>query len=495
MLDRIGKTFRGIFAAFRKILRALGYSALGALVVLVVVFVLLLNSRTNLDVWHLAKLTEEFKANSEIKTFPEYLALEDRLFKQVDDLVYAKVPQKKEGDINRFTHGSLSDPGSWKPNWNRSFELTVDAPKARVLLLHGMSDSPYSLRAIGQRLNAAGAHVVGMRMPGHGTAPVGLVELTWQDMAAATRIGINRLAEANTDVPLYIVGYSTGSALAVLYALNAVEDETAPEIAGLAVMSPAIGVTSVAFLAVWQARLGHLLGLNKLAWNSILPEYDPYKYGSFAVNAGNVVYQLTEEIQERITALEESGKLKELPPILAFSSIVDATVSTPDLVKGLFDRLPSGGHELVLFDINRTPRVLSVLKWDLSDVVNALVTEKNRKFTLSVVANKNEASLDVTVGTKSPDKVVPTDVDLGVSWPDGIYSLAHVALPFPPNDPIYGGVADHNSLKIQIGSMILHGERGVLQISPAEMLRLRWNPFYSYIESRILNFTGLTTDN
>ncbi|MBW2710770.1 MAG: hypothetical protein JRC58_02615 [Deltaproteobacteria bacterium] len=27
------------------------------------------------------------------------------------------------------------------------------------------------------------------------------------------------------------------------------------------------------------------------AWNSVLPEYDPFKYNSFAVNAGNAEYR------------------------------------------------------------------------------------------------------------------------------------------------------------------------------------------------------------
>ena len=60
-------------------------------------------------------------------------------------------------------------------------ELPAKEPKAGVVLLHGMSDSPYSLRNLGQRLHASGGWVVGMRMPGHGTAPSGLTHATWED--------------------------------------------------------------------------------------------------------------------------------------------------------------------------------------------------------------------------------------------------------------------------------------------------------------------------
>ncbi|NIQ96039.1 MAG: alpha/beta fold hydrolase, partial [Desulfuromonadales bacterium] len=161
----------------------------------------------------------------------------------------------------------------------------------------GLSDSPYSLRKIGESLHRAGAHVLGLRIPGHGTAPSGLVEVTWQDMAAAVRLGVGHLDAANPGRPLYIVGYSNGAALGVHYALMAMDDPTLPAVDRMVLLSPGIGISAMAKLAVWQARLGHLLGLEKLAWNNILPEYDPFKYGSFAINAGDVSHRITGEIQ------------------------------------------------------------------------------------------------------------------------------------------------------------------------------------------------------
>ncbi len=472
-------------------LKALAYSTVGAAVVLIIVFVVYLDGRTDLNIWHLTDLDEEFTAGSGVETFADYLALEERLFRQLDDLIYAKMPAAQGSTIKRYSRGSLSDPQRWKPNWNRSFELPAESPKASVLLLHGMSDSPYSLRQLGERLNAAGAHVLGLRMPGHGTIPSGLLEITWQDMATAVRLAVRHLAEQNGDRPIYIIGYSTGAALAVHYALNALEDETLPRVERIAVLSPAIGVSSVAVFAVWQARLGHLLGLDKLAWNSILPEYDPFKYGSFAVNAGDVVYQLTNEIQQRISALSEADKLEGFPPILAFSSIVDATVSTLALVQGLFDRLPAGGHELVLFDINRMAEMGPIMKWDPTAITQALQEKTDRAFTLNIVTNETEESQAVISVSKRPEVNIPSESSLGLSWPDGIYSLAHVALPFPPGDPVYGGVSADKSPGIHLGDIALRGERGVLQISAAEMLRLRWNPFYPYVEERVLDFIGL----
>ena len=80
---------------------------------------------------------------------------------------------------------------------------------------------------------------------------------------------------------------------------------------------------------------------------------------------------------------------------------------------------------------------------------------------------------------------------LGLAWPEDLYSLSHVALPFSPEDPLYGEAALGDSPGIELGILALRGERGVLKISAADMLRLRWNPFYGYIEARTLGFMGL----
>ena len=250
-------------------------------------------------------------------------------------------------------------------------------------------------------------------------------------------------------------------------------------------------MNAVAGLAVWQARLGHLLGLEKLAWNAILPEYDPFKYGSFAVNAGDVVYQLTAEIQKGITAMGAAGRLDKLPPILAFSSVVDATVSTQDLVNGLFERLPAVGHELVLFDINRMAEIEPLMRSDPAVPLQNLRQDHDRAFALTVVSNQIDTGPAVVARSQKPGDNAMTETPLGFSWPSDIFSLTHVALPFRPDDPLYGVRPPRRSPGIRLGKFALRGERGVLRVSPSDMLRLRWNPFHAYLETRLLNFLDL----
>ena len=476
---------------FRHVLLFGFYGALGVSVTLVTAFVMILNDRPDLSVWHTADLAEEFTVDSDVATFEDYLELEDRLFRELDEEVYARITIDDESPINRYHKGSLSDPGIWSQNWNRSFEMPADQPRAGILLLHGMSDSPYSLRNLAERLHGAGAYVMGLRIPGHGTAPSGLMRVTWQDMAAAVNIAVEHMESKSAGQPLHIVGYSNGGALAVNYVLAAAYDADLPQISNVALISPEIGVSKAAALAVWQARLGLWLGLDKLAWNSLLPEYDPYKYGSFAVNAGDVAHRMTREIQRKITVLELAGKLDRLPPILAFSSIVDATVSAPDLINGLFNRIPKGGHELVLFNINAFAGVGPLLQWDPEAMFNALTVHPERSFTLSLVTNENPESSQVMLATITPETNNSVNQDLDLSWPEDVYSLTHVALPFPPDDPLYGGDKREDSPGVHLGDIAFRGERGVLHIPPAEMLRLRWNPFYSFLEAKVVEFFEL----
>ena len=293
------------------------------------------------------------------------------------------------------------------------------------------------------------------------------------------------------DRPLYIVGYSNGGALAVYYAISALEDNALPSVGGMVLVSPAIGVTPLAAFAVWQTRLGRLLGLQKLAWTDILPEYDPFKYGSFAVNAGDQVYRLTVEIQSKMKTLGAGKALEHFPPVLAFQSGVDATVSTRALIDGLFGQLPADGHELVIFDINRLSEIKQVLGQDPIGSIEAVLRDTGLTFTMSFVTNYSEKSRRVVVLRKRPGDVKIAEMSTGLMWPKGLYSLSHVALPFSPNDPLYGGPDAGNSPGIKLGDLALRGERGVLQIPASAMLRLRWNPFYPYMEQRLIEFFRL----
>jgi alpha-beta hydrolase superfamily lysophospholipase len=473
------------------LLRLLGYGLLASTIGGLIVYINVLENRPDLSIWHHADLDEEFTVASDVSSFHQYLELENRLFSQLDELVYAEVPRGKRNIINRFSRGSLSDPERWPVNWNRSFVLENEQPTAGVLLLHGLSDSPYSMRTLGQRLQKSGAWVLGLRIPGHGTAPSGLIDTSWQDMAAAVELAARHIKDSVGEKPFYVVGYSNGGALAVEYTLSTLDDNTFPRPSGVVLLSPEIGVSGIAAFAVWQARLGHLLGLEKLAWNSVIPEYEPFKYGSFTVNAGDLAHRITNHIQEQLTTLQNSGKLKEMPSILAFQSSADATVKPQALVDNLLSRLPSSTHQLVLYDINRNVDIEDMLKNDPMAVFSTLLKRTDPGFDLTVVTNEREGSNRVVAIRNKSDQQGPAAPTYISEWPPGIFSLSHVALPFPPDDPVYGGPDAAESPGIQLGKLDMRGERGVLRISGVGLLRLRWNPFFDHLQSRTLEFMHL----
>ena len=155
-----------------------------------------LNTRFVYEPCHLVRLDEEFTASRSLKNtdFEAYLKLEERLFQELHEKAYQTATASGE-TFNRYRSGSLSDPDGYSRNWNKSFEMKVENPRGGVLLLHGLTDSPYSVRSFAETLAAEGFWVVGLRLPGHGTIPSALIKVHWQDWAAASRLAARHLRE------------------------------------------------------------------------------------------------------------------------------------------------------------------------------------------------------------------------------------------------------------------------------------------------------------
>ena len=475
------------------------YGTLGALLMLVTFAVLYLENREDLSVWHTADLDVEFRAGDRLADYGEYLDREERLFEQLQTDVYDRVEPAADDLINRYVRGSLSSPDRWSRNWNRGYEFPAEEPVAAALLLHGMSDSPYSLRVLAERLQAQGVHVLGMRYPGHGTAPGSLTRTTWEDMYGAVALAADHLARAVPDKPLYVFGYSTGGPLAVELSLRAIEDDALPLPDGLVLFSPAMGITPLAALTPWQARLGRLLGLEKLAWNTIELEYDPFKYRSFPLNAALQVWRLADHVDARLETASAAGRLERFPPVLSFQSVVDTTIEAPAVIDVLYRRLTPGraspGHRLVVYDFNRSTTIEPLLRDDPRLMLDALLADSQRQFEFTVVSNLSEENRAVAAVT-GPLGAAPERVCiLTEAWPEGVYSLSHVAPTFPPDDPLYGRVDPAGQQRISLGNVVLRGEAGALRVSAAGFLRQSFNPFFDYQFGEISRFLGLAAES
>jgi hypothetical protein len=175
--------------------------------------------------------------------------------------------------------------------------------------------------------------------------------------------------------------------------------------------------------------------------------------------------------------------------VLTFQSAVDATVSTEAVVRHLYDRLQGNGHELVLFDINRVSLLLDLVRPSDATLVSDLYGTEARTYRRTVVTNRNAETLEVVERTIAGGATSPVERPLAAAWPRTIYSLSHVALPFRPDDPLYGYVAPEKpGPMISLGRASLYGERSVLLVTADSLLRVGANPFFPYMADRIREF-------
>lgn len=470
----------------RRALAPIGWLALGATLATFTFYILLAGDHPDLQPWHRVKLESEFRAgDDDIRTLEDYLELEERLF---DELQRALAKgEESAGPFSRFHPESPTNPHHFEPNYNRTFELTPPRIQGGALLLHGLTDTPYSVRSTAEILERQGYYCLALRIPGHGTAPGSLTKATWRDWRAAVALAVRAVEQRlEPSQPLILVGYSNGAALALDHVLGALESEAEPVADKLVFLSPAFAVSRLAALARWQGAMSHLPGLHKLAWNSVLEEHDPYKYNSFALNGGRQIHELTSGVERRLQRLVEANRAADLPQILTIQSVVDATVPPVASLNRLYSRLEETGSELVLFDVNRASESQAFLRGSVDALLRQATPGEPHPFDVTLVTNRDESSRQLHALTRKAGSRARTSEALELEWPQGVYSLSHVAIPFPPDDPVYGRT--RSSFPFPFGRLEPRGERGALILPMDLLMRLRFNPFFSYQERRIVEF-------
>ena len=446
-----------------------------------------------LEPWHTFVPEEMTIEEMDRSDWAGYLAAEARIFKSVNDEVVEKLPPGEDVPSNRYFKGSIVYPPSLTQDFNHSYELEPSGtPVGAVVLLHGLTDSPYSLRHISQRYVEAGYVAVAIRLPGHGTVPAGLTEVEWEDWMAATRLAVREArARIGAGKPLHIVGFSNGGALALKYALDALDDPKLTRPDKLILISPMIGITRFARFAGLAGLPAFLPAFAKAAWLSIIPEFNPFKYNSFPVNGARQSYQLTAALQGAIAAHAQAGRLGQLPPALTFQSVMDFTVSTRAIITAFYNLLPANGSELVLFDLNRNTKLGPLLRASSYAALMRMLPPAPRNFRSTIISNVSPASAEDAERTTEAGQTQESERRLGLLYPRDVYSLSHVALPFPPGDGLYGSDPDPDeNFGLELGAMAVRGERGALIVNLDAIIRMSSNPFFPYMLERIVETMG-----
>lgn len=179
-----------------------------------------------------------------------------------------------------------------------------------ILLVHGLSSSPVAMASLQNYFGKQGYLTRSILLPGHGTRPGDLLDVTYQDWLEACRFGIKTLRE---DVEyVTVVGFSAGTAIATYLSL------TENSIDSLVLFAPAVSLKNPLIpLVPLLYSMRHYS--SKANWPILQKETDYAKYQSLPINA---VYQITTLIN-LINRLQKKLTI----PIYLVSTADDETIS------------------------------------------------------------------------------------------------------------------------------------------------------------------------
>lgn len=215
---------------------------------------------------------------------------------------------------------------------NTPFELRPENQSRKikngVLLIHGLSDSPYQMRDLARHFQSKGFLVRTILLPGHGTVPGDMLDVTYQEWIKAAEYGYKSF-EGVVD-NLYIGGFSTGGELAIYLSLKGFN------IKGLFLFAPVTKIkTEFAWVSTTFAAPDWLLKQK---------EKDFARYESLASNAVAQVYKLTGEVNRLVT---ERKKL-DIPTFVALSED-DITVDSESTVSLFKQYFISGENRMIVY--------------------------------------------------------------------------------------------------------------------------------------------------
>lgn len=273
---------------------------------------------------------------------------------EVHNNVVMKQTSQDTTSLNRYNPSSPVFPDTLPTDWNRSYIMRPQAePRGAVVLLHGLTDSLTACSILpGSIKRRVCRHRDPSTCPWYRTRGINgckMAGLAGSNASCGARG--NKMTHA--DAPLHIVGFSNGGALAMKYAIDALDDESLKKPQQIVLISPMIGISRFARFSGMAEWTAFLPAFSRAAWLGLVPEFNPFKYNSFPVNGARQAYLLTETLKRDLTRHKSSAGWKDLPHVLTFQSVLDSTVSTRAVLDVLHQNLPDNGSELVLFDINR----------------------------------------------------------------------------------------------------------------------------------------------
>ena len=337
------------------------------------------------------------------------------------------------------------------------FELTQNNNDKAILLIHGLTDSPFSFHDLSQFFYQQGFTVRTLLLPGHGVAPSELLQTDYEAWQQAATFAIDQTL--NDYQQVYLGGLSTGGALICNYLMQ--QKQVDEKIKGLFMWSPASKAKSD---LAWLAQ--YIDGIPFVDWLDLDADIDFAKYESFPYNAAAQVHSLMNLVVGE--GANASRQMHDIP-LFVVASEHDQTIDT--------------AHTLQL-----------VQQWQLSSP-----QEQMKKSVLIYYGDNN----------KLPSKLV--DV-MEVIVPEcsaeslcsEIFDVAHIATTNSPDNPHYGVngqyrncghyVTDAQRYKAcKHNKQVIKGEVTAMNLTrDLPMQRLTYNPYYQEMLEAMTTFLKTT---
>ncbi|TGN38932.1 alpha/beta hydrolase [Marinobacter confluentis] len=206
-------------------------------------------------------------------------------------------------------------------------------PTRGILLVHGLSDSPFVFRDFARVLAKDCVQVRTVLLQGHGTRPGDMTRAEADVWREQVRNHFNALAR-DVDIPM-IGGFSLGGALATELALSSAD----PKPAGLVAIAPAWELNGLKNY-LWLASTANLF----VDFVEQEPELNPVKYESFSINAAVQLADVLDNLRHRF----EQAPAFDMPLFLVATE-ADSVINLPYLIDSFNTRFRNPDNQMLVF--------------------------------------------------------------------------------------------------------------------------------------------------
>jgi esterase/lipase len=391
-----------------------------------------------------------------LKSYSQYLEKASRLIANKNPKATMPCP------IITDTYLQLSKLNNWPKIPQVSdlvapYELAQQNNDKAILLIHGLTDSPFSFHDLSQYFYQQGFTVRTLLLPGHGMAPSELLNTQYSEWQKAAKFAIEETL--NDYQQVYLGGLSTGGALIFDYLMQ--QKQVDSKIKGLFMWSPASKAKNdLAWLAKYVDKIPFV------DWIDLDADIDFAKYESFPYNA---VAQVDSIMSLVVSDGASASRQMHDIPVFVVASEHDQTIDTE--------------HTLALIE-----------EWQL-----ASSQDQMKKSVLIYYGDNNK------LPTKLTDvmKVIVPECSAESLCSD-IFDVSHIATTNSPGNPHYGVKGQYRNCGHYVkdavrykackqNKQVIKGEVTEANLTHKRpMQRLTYNPYYSEMLNEMTTFLQAT---